>query len=234
LGTDDRYVSSLPQSVFLHDDPSPQHTPTALISTSSWTRPSFLNVPRDGEDPDSRYTGPFVSLFIPPWILVSLQSFKRTATVTKGVSLNLRVEAITQFNEIDIHDRLVTWTTRFHRTSEVQLCDVDDLPRLLPQSMKLKSLFYQLSVIEDVSDRECVVLQELGSYLEESLQVRILHLLSYIYRLMTPLSLSSLRHRNRALTAHPSTLLMDAIAGFSCSLRKAIASLLTLECKNTP
>jgi len=142
-------------------------------------------MPRDGGDPDPRVDEPFVSLFLPPWLLVSLQSFKRTTTVTKGVSLTLRVTVLAHSNQVDARDRLETWTRRFRQTPEVQLWDLDDLPRLLPHSMKSQSFFHQLSVIDNAPDRECVVLQELGSYLEETSQVRILHLLSNTRRLMT-------------------------------------------------
>ena len=130
---------------------------------------------RDGKGLESRFNGPFLSLFIPPWLLVSLKPCERTPTVTKGVSLTLRVEAITQYNEIGTHDRLDTWTRRFRGTSDIELWDMDDLPRLLPQSVKLKSLFHQLSVIDDAPDRERVVLQELGRSLAANSQVRILH-----------------------------------------------------------
>ena len=125
-----------------------------------------------------------MSLFIPPWLLVSLQSRERTTTITKGVSLTLKVDATTHSDEIGMRDRLDTWTRRFRRTSEVEICDIDDLPRLLPQSMKLKNLFHQISVVDDAPDRERVVFQELGRYLEENSQVRLLHLISYTYRLM--------------------------------------------------
>ena len=182
LRTDDRYLPSFPQSNFPHGDPSPQDTPP---STSSWTRPSFLITPIDKGDLYSRFDGPFVSLFIPPWLLVSLQSRERTTTITKGVSLTLKVEATTHSDEIGMRDRLDTWTRRFRRTSELELWDIDDLPRLLPRSMNLKNLFHQLSVVDDAPDRECVLFQELGSYLKENSQVRILHLLSYTYGLMT-------------------------------------------------
>lgn len=82
-----------------------------------------------------------------------------------------------------MHHRLDTWTRRFRQTSDVSLWDVDDLRSLLPQSMKLKNLFHQLSVIDDAPDR--VVLQELGSYLEANSQVRNLHPLFNTYRLIT-------------------------------------------------
>ena len=133
-----------------------------------------------------------------------------------------------------MHDRLDAWTRRFRRTSDNELWDLDDLPRLLPQSMKLKILFYRLSVIDNTPGRDRVVLQELGSSLATNSQVRILHLLSNTYRLMAPLSSLFLRLRNRDLTTHPSIPLVDAISDYSCSLRKAISFPLTLEYKKKP
>lgn len=219
---------------FHHGHPSPQDTRAESTSTSSWTRPSFLNMSRDGKDLDLRYNGPFLSLFIPPWLLVSLKPGKQTPTVTKGISLTLRVEEITQSNEIDTHDGLDTWTRRFRGTSDIELWDVDDLSRLLPRSMKLKSLFHRLSVMHDAPDRERVVLQDLGSSLAANSQVRILHLLSKTYQLMTPPSSLFLPLRNCDLTTHPSIPLVDAIADYSCSLREAISFPLTLEYKSRP
>jgi hypothetical protein len=123
-----------------------------------------------------------ISLFIPLWLLISLPSYEST-TIPKGVSLTLRVAAISNSNEIGTHDRLDTWTRRFRRTSDVKLRDMDDLRRLVPQSMGLKCLFHLLSALDDAPDRERVVLQELGSYLEANSQVRILHLLPNTYKL---------------------------------------------------
>ena len=102
--------------------------------------------------------------------------------------MTLKVEAIAQSNDIGMHNRLDTWTRRFRRTSDIELWDLDDLPRLLPQSMKLKILFHRTSVIGDAADRERVVLQELGSSLATNSQVRISISLYNTYRLMTPLS----------------------------------------------
>ena len=175
----------------------------------------FLNISQDGKNLDSHFNGPFLSLFIPPWLLVSLKPCEQVPTVTKGISLTLRVEAMTTSNEIDTHDSLDTWTRCFRGTSDIELWDVDDLPRLLPQSVKLKNLFHRLSVAHDAPDRERVVLRNLGSSLAATSQVRILRSLSNTYQLMTPPSPLFLRLRNCDLTTHPSTPLVDAIADCS-------------------
>lgn len=170
MGNGDRYLCSLLCSIFLYSDPSPQATPPQSSSISTWTRPSFLNSSKDREDPGSRFNGPLVSLFIPPWLLVSLPSRELTTTVPKGIPLSLKVEPITHSNEGGVHGHpnLDIWTRRFRRSSDIKLWGVDDLERFLPQS---KNLFYRLSVIDDAPDRERAVLQELRSYLGANSQV---------------------------------------------------------------
>lgn len=172
MGTDDRYLYSLLPPVFLHDDPSPQDTTAdSSSSTARWTRPSFLDPSRDGDDLSSHLNGPFVSLLIPAWLLTYLPSCKPTTTVPRGVFINLMVSPITPSNETHIHEHLDIWTRRFRRRSDIELRDVDDLWGRLPQSMEPKSLFSQLSVTDGTLDRERVVLKELGSYLEANSQV---------------------------------------------------------------
>lgn len=153
-------------------------------STSRWTRPSFLSAPRDREDLGSHVNGPFVSLFIPPWLLASLPSYQQTTAVLKGVLLILEVEPMSHSDEVGVHVHLGIWTKCFRRTSDIKLCDVDDFQRFSSRLMKQKSPFYQLSVIDDAPDQDRVVLQELGSYLEANSQVRISHLLSNTCRLI--------------------------------------------------
>lgn len=112
-----------------------------------------------------------MSLFIPPWLLVSLPSCNPTTTVPKGVSLTLQVDLIAHLNGIDVRDHLDTWTRRFRRKSDLKLWGTDDLQGILPKSGTPKSLLYQLSVIDGAPDGERAVLQELGSYLEANSQV---------------------------------------------------------------
>jgi hypothetical protein len=186
LPTDDRYLFLLLLSIFLHDNPSPQDSPAETPSTLRWTRPSFLSSTRDGEGVGpSRYNGPFVSLLIPPWLLAYLPSHERTATVPRGVSLTLKVEHIAHPDRVGVHEHLDIWTRCFRRKSDVNLWDVDDLRSLLPQKTDLERLVYQLSVTDDAPDRESIVLQELGRYLETNSQVRVLHLLSITQGLTT-------------------------------------------------
>jgi hypothetical protein len=170
LDNDARYLYSLLCYIFLYSDSSPQDTPPQSSSTSIWVRPSFLYSSMDREDLGSRFNGPLVSLFIPPWLLVSLPSCELTTTVPKGVSLSLKVEPITRSDENDVrgHSDLNIWTRRFRQSADIQLLGVDDARRLLPQS---KGPYYQLSVIENGPDCERAVLRGLRGYLGANSQV---------------------------------------------------------------